>query len=215
MIAHTAPIEPPAEANPQEHFAALRTWITEHCHDENPVRQAAQGMADSAIVHRLLKFGPDETLNTCSARDLMRLLVFTNGLCAEYLMRVAYIRSIIEGDHAIYEHFNTTLFLPDLRAWYWQLVEALMGQAPNPQMVTTWLENAKGEELGVARLIIARLYPDLALLIWLDDVPTETPRLAAELARVIAQDKRKHAALKAYLREHPAVKYSLPDGALP
>jgi hypothetical protein len=216
MIAHTQTVPEPTEAdNPQEHFAQLRTWVVEHCNTGHPVRDSAVAMARSAIIHRLLKFGPDETLNTCSAREIMALLVYTNALLAEYLMRVAYIRAIIEGDHEVYEQLNKTLFITDLRAWYFQLVEALLGKAPNPEQVTVWVENMKGEELSVARLIICRVYPDLALLTWLDEVPEQFPRIAAEIAKVIASDKSKHAALKAFLRGRPDVRYSVPEGELP
>jgi hypothetical protein len=207
------PVSP--EANPQEEFKKLREWVAAHCNTGHSVRDSAVHMARSAIIHRLMKYGPDETLNACSAREVMALLVFVNGCMAEYLMRVAYIRAIIEGDHEVYEHLNTTLFIADHRAWYWQIVEAMLGQAPDPQAVTVWLENAKGEELSVARLIICRAYPDLAALTWLDDVPASTPRLAAEIAKVIASDPRKHGAVKAYLRNHPEVRYSVPEGDLP
>lgn len=207
--------EPTATDNAQEHFAKLREWVVARQSTGHSVRDASVYMAKSALIHRLLKFGPDETLNRCSAREIMELMIFVNGLAAEWLMRVAYIRSIIEGDHEIYEYINTTLFIADLRAWYWQLTEALMGRAPDPAGVTVWLENMRGEELSVARLIICRLYPDLALLSWLDDVPEATPRLAAEICKVIAQDRIKRGAVKAYLRDHPAVRYSVPEGDLP
>jgi hypothetical protein len=216
MIAHSKAVPEPTEAdNPQVHFAKLREWVAEHCAAGHPIRDSAVAMARSAIIHRLLKFGPDETLNTCSARDLMALLLYTNALLAEYIMRTAYIRAIIEGDHEVYEQLNKTLFITDLRVWYFQLVEALLGRAPVPEQVTVWVENMKGEELSVARLIICRVYPDLALLTWLNDVPEQTPRIAAEIAKVLATDKSKHGALKAYLRDHPEVRYSVPAGELP
>jgi len=78
-----------------------------------------------------------------------------------------------------------------------------------------WLEAAKGEELSVARLIICRVYPDLAQLAWLEDVPETVPRLAAEILKVIATDKSRHGAVKAWLRDHPEVRFSVPEDTWP
>jgi len=214
MIAEAAPAPVPT-ADPQVEFKKLREWVVAHCNTGHQVRDSAVHMARSAIIHRLMKFGPDETLNNVSAREIMALMVFVNGWMAEYLMRVAYFRAIIEGDHEVYEHINTTLFIPEVRAWYWQIVEAMMGKAPDPEAVTVWLENAKGEELSMARLIICRVYPDLAQLTWLDDCPKHIPRIAAEMLKIISTDAMKHGAVKAYLRDHPEVRYSVPEGVLP
>lgn len=186
-----------------------------NCQSGNAIRDSAVSMARSAMIHRLMKYGPDETLNTAPAREIMGLLIFTNGLMAEYLMRIAYFRSIIEGDHAVYEAINGTQFIAECRAWYWQIVEAMMGKSPEPEAVTAWLEKATGEELSIARLIICRVYPDLALLSWLDDVPETLPRLAAEIGKVICTDKLKHGAMKAWLRDHLAVRYCVPEGTWP
>jgi hypothetical protein len=199
---------PTEKDNPQKAFADLREWVGSHCNAGHPVRNSALSMARSTIVHRLLKYGPDDTLNTCTARDLMGLLIFVNGALAEYLMRVAYIRSLIEGDHEVYEHLNTTLFIPDLRAWYWQIAEAMLGRHPDPQAVTVWVENMRGEEKSLARLIIARIFPDTTNLTWLDDVPENLPRLAAELIKTMATPERK-AAIESYLRTHPRVRLEL------
>lgn len=95
--------------DPQVHFAALRAWIDTFCSTGHPVRDSSYRMAMSSLGHRILKYGPDETLNNLTSRDLCCLLLYSNGNLAEYLMRVAYFRSIIEGEHAIYEYMNTTL----------------------------------------------------------------------------------------------------------
>lgn len=192
--------------DPQAVLKVLREWIIAHCTDPHPVREAAAGMARSAIVHRLLKYGPDESLNVCSARDLLALLVYVNGPVAEYVLRTAYIRAIVEGDHEVYEHLNTTPFIPDVRAWYWQLVEAMLGKAPDAEMATAWLQNMRGEELSVARLILARAYPDLAHPDWLADIPENVPRLAAELCLLLIPKHRE--AVVGYLREHPEALYA-------
>lgn len=195
----------PAPTNdPQEALAQLRAWTAKHCGAGHPIRDSALAMARSALVHRLLKYGPDETLNTCSARDLLSLTIFTNGAVAEYLIRTSYIRALIEGDYDLTDYLNTTLFIPDIRAWYWQIVEAMLGRSPNPEAVTVWLENMTGEEKSVARLIIARVYPDTAHIAWLDDVPDHLPRLSAEILRLLTAPARK-SFIETYLREHPLI----------
>jgi hypothetical protein len=197
--------------SPQEHFSRLRGWIVEHCGAGHPVRDSSYRMAISSLGHRLLKYGPDETLNNLTARDICSLLLYTNGRMAEYLMRVAYFRALIEGDHEVYEQFNTTLFIPECRAWYWKLSEALMSKAPDPDEVTRWLEGMTGEERGVAHLICGRVYPDLAHISWLDGLETRsTPgaRLAAELCGMLLQKPEYKAAVERFLRENPHVKYA-------
>lgn len=195
----------------QEHFQALRTWIDTFVSTGHPVRDSAYRMAMSSLGHRILKFGPDESLNNLTAKDLLCLLLYSNGTLAEYLMRVAYFRSLIEGEHEIYERFNQTLFIPECRAWYWKLSEALMSKAPDPAEVTAWVDEMTGEEKGVAHLIIGRLYPDLAALSWLDGLETISApgaKLASELVRILAGKHEYKAALERYLREHPHVRYA-------
>lgn len=213
MTAAEALQEQPAHIDPQQAYAQLRAWITANCADENPVRASAYGMALSATSHRLLKFGPDATLDGMRARDLMNLLIYLNGPMAEYVMRTAYFRSIIEGEHAIYEHFNTTLFIPECRAWYWTIVEAMLGKAPEPEQVTVWLENMTGEEKSTARLIIARVYPDLAHVDWLHDLPDTTKpplaRLGAELCALLLDNPAYDIIVRNFLRIHPHVRYAV------
>ncbi len=206
---------PPADANPQEHFTALRTWLTANCLDQNPVRRGSYSMAMSAIAHRLLKYGPDESLNNLTSRDLMALLIYLNGSMAEWVMRLAYFRSIIEGEHAIYEHFNETLFIPECRAWYWTIAEAMMARSPDPEAMTVWLENMTGEEKATARLVIARVFPDTAHIDWLADLPDTRPapmaRLGAELALILQEKREYRPLIQRFLREHPHVRYAVPE----
>jgi hypothetical protein len=204
---------PPPDANPQEHFAALRGWLTEHCIDSNPVRRGSYSMAMSAIGHRLIKYGPDESLNNLTSRDLMALLIYLNGSTAEYVMRIAYFRAIIEGEHEIYEHFNTTLFIPECRAWYWTIAEAMMARSPDPEAMTVWLENMQGEEKATARLVISRVFPDTAHIDWLQDLPdtrsAPMARLGAELALILQQKPHYRPLIQRFLREHPHVRYAV------
>jgi hypothetical protein len=211
----TPVLAPPPEANPQEHFAALRGWLTANCLDQNQVRRGSYSMAMSAIGHRLLKYGPDESLNNLTSRDLMALLIYSNGAMAEWLMRIAYFRAIIEGEHAIYEHFNETLFIPECRAWYWTIAEAMMARSPDPEAMGVWLENMQGEEKSTARLIIARVFPDTAHIDWLSDLPdtrsAPMARLGAELAIILQQKKEYRPLVQRFLREHPHVRYAVQE----
>lgn len=210
---------PPANVDPQAEFAKLRAWINDNCGDPDPVRRGAVAMAISAVAHRLLKYGPDETLNGLSARELMCLLLYANGNLAEYLMRVAYFRSIIEGDHMIYEQMNTTLFIPECRAWYWTIAEAMMARAPDPEAVTVWLEKMTGEEKAVARLVIARCFPDVAHVDWLNDLPDvsqpQFARLAAEMCSILFTNPNYRAVVANYLRSHPHVRFAVPEERWP
>lgn len=215
MTAAEALQPPPPDIDPQAEFAKLRAWTVQHCADSNPIRSASVGMAYSAYAHRLLKYGPDDSFNALSARELLLLCLYLNGPLAEYILRVAYFRALIEGDHDIYEYFNTTLFIPECRAWYWTIVEAMLGKHPSPDEVTVWLEAMHGEEKSTARLIIARVFPDTAHSDWLGDLPdTDHPahgRLAAEICLILASNPLYTSIVKTYLRTHPQARYSIPE----
>lgn len=195
-----------AEKQPQEHFAELRAWVLEHCNCDHPVRQAAYQMALTAIVHRTLKYGPDETLNHLTSRDLLNLLIYTNGLIAEWLMRSAFTRAIVENDTLVYEHLAQTPFMAECTAWYWKLVQGMLGGAPDPKELTDWLDALPAEEKSLARLMIARLFPDTVHVDWLNDVPAECPAIAAQLARICGGKKEYQHAVMEWVRQRPNVR---------
>ncbi len=190
----------------QEHFAELRHWVIEHCNAGHAVRQACYSMSLSAIVHRLIKYGPDETINNLTSRDLLNLLIFTNGDIAEWLMRTAFTRALIEDDSEIFEHLANLPFMPECTAWYWKIVEGLVGAAPDPEAMAAWLEALPPEEKSLARLLVARTYPDTAHMDWLHDVPDSCPRIAYLLAAIIAQKELYRNALDNWMRDHPLVR---------
>jgi hypothetical protein len=202
--------KPPASESAQAHFKKLRQWAHEHCLSGHLVRDAVYQMSLSAVSHRLLKYGPDEWFNSCSARDLMNLLIYVNGHCAEYLIRTAFFRAIIENDSEVYEHLANTLFMPECRAWYWTIVEGILGQSPDPDDLTKRIDAMQGEEKSIARLMVARVYPDTAHLSWLTDLP-EIPRLQAELCLAMQDNKLYRAGLQRYLREHPEARWCVPQ----
>lgn len=198
--------KPPASESPQAHFKKLRLWASAHCLSGHPVRDAVYQMALSAVSHRLLKYGPDAWFNHCTARDLMNMLIYVNGHCAEYLIRTAFFRAIIEDEKAIYEHLANTLFMPECRAWYWTIVEGILGQSEDPEDLTKRIDAMQGEEKSIARLMVARVYPDTAHLSWLDDLP-DIPRLQAELVLIMQEHKDYRISLQRYLREHPEARW--------
>ncbi len=198
-----AAVEPAKEKTPQEYFTELRTWILANLSDSDPIRQNAYVMSLTAYVHRFIKFGPDDSLNHLNARDCMFLLIYTNGQCAEWLMRAAFTRAIIENDELITERLASSPFIAECSMWYWKLIEGITGQSPDPAALTQWLEALPKEEQSIARLIILRVFPDTAHMDWLNDVPDTNPRLQWELARIIAQKSDYKHAVDNWLRERP------------
>lgn len=193
--------EPTKDDNPQTHFRELRDWVMSNITCGHPVREASYQMALSACAHRLIKFGPDEALNVYTARDLLRLLIFVNGKIAEWIMRTAFTRAIIEGDSLVYEKLASTLFIQECRIWYWKLVEGLVGKSVNPQEVTEWVDQLPKEEKAVARLLACRLFPDLANVTWLEE--TENPQIQAGYLQILSSNPRHQGFIDQYLRTHP------------
>ncbi len=192
--------------DPQQYFTELRNWVVANCGTGHAVRQSAYTMSLTAIVHRLIKYGPDETLNHLTARDLMNLLIYTNGDIAEWLMRAAFTRALIEDDRPVYETLANFPFMGECIGWYWKLVQALIGQAPDPKEVEVWIENLPPDEKSLARLLTARAYPDLVHINWLHDVPDDCPAIAYQLAALAAQKKDYTHACENFVRERPLVR---------
>jgi hypothetical protein len=198
--------EAPADKTPQEYFNDLRQWVVQHCGAGHPVRQAGYQMSLTAIVHRLIKFGPDETINHLTGRDLLNLLIYTNGEIAEWLMRAAFTRALIEDDREVFEYLANTIFMPECRLWYWKIVEGLAGLSPDPAALTKWIEELPPAEKALARLLIARVYPDTAHVSWLDEVPEDSPAIAYQLAIILSLKKDCRNVAERFLREHPLVR---------
>jgi hypothetical protein len=179
---------PEAEKSPQQHFTELREWVLATLGTGHPIRQSAYQMALTANVHRLIKFGPDETLNHLTSRDLMHLLIYTNGPIAEWIMRSAFTRSLIEDDRVVYERLAQSPFIKECSLWYWKLVEGLIGAAPDPDAMTTWVDNMPPEEKSLARLLIARVFPDTAHTSWLTEAEA-FPEIAYQIAEIIGTEE--------------------------
>ncbi len=192
-----------AEKTPQEHFSELRHWILATCNAGHPVRQASYMMSLTAHCHRFIKYGPDKSLDHLTARDLMNLLIYTNGEVAEWIMRAAFTRSIIENDEAVTLRLANSPFIIECTTWYWKLIEGITGSSINPDETTNWLESLPLEEQSIARLIIARVFPDTANINWLHDIPDSNPMLQWKLAEIIAQKADNFHATENFLRERP------------
>lgn len=196
--------------DPQSQFMELRRWVQSTICTGHPIRDAHYRMALSASVHRLLKYGPDAVLNAYTARDILNLLPYVNGVLAEMLMRTAFSRAIVENDEVIVDHLAAGVFMPEVRLWYWKLCEALIGKCPSPNDVTAWVDGMDGESLSIARLMICRIYPDTVHSSWLQDLP-DIPRLQAEICQMLALKKDYRQIVKMFLNEHPKAKYCVPQ----
>lgn len=190
---------------PQVVFQRLREWVVANCSAGHPVRHSAYAMALTANVHRMIKFGPDATLDHLTARDLMNLLIYTNGDVAEWMMRAAFARALIEDDRLVYETLANYPFMAECTAWYWRVVQAVIGQSPDPAGVTEWLNSLPPQEKSIARLLCARAYPDIAHIAWLDDVPEDCPAVAYQLAMFARRKENYQNAVDNWLRAHPMV----------
>ncbi len=195
-----------SDKSPQEIFNELRRWVLEKLGTGDSIRQAAYQMSLTAIVHRLVKFGPDETLNHLTARDLMYLLLYTNGEIAEWIMRAAFTRALVDDDRFVYEHLASLPFMPECTSWYWSIIQGILGQSPDPDALTKWVESLPMEEKSLARLLIARVYPDTAHMSWLTEVPDDCPFIAYQLARIVSLKEDCRNAAENFVRDRPLVR---------
>ncbi len=191
-------------------YVQLREWIAANLKDPDPIRDSSYKMALSAIVHRLIKWGPDDSLNNLTSRDLCNLLVYVNGPVAEWVIRLAFSRSLIEGNDYITNRLMATTLMAEVRAWYDKLCASLIGEASDPQEATKWMDSMQGEELSIARLVCARIFPDLAHSSWLHDLP-DVPRLQAEMCVLLRRIPEYQSIVRNYLAERPWVKWERAD----
>jgi len=192
-------------------FRELLPWIIEFCGTGDTARDEAYRCALSAVVHRVLKFGHEETLNRLTARDLMNCCLMCGGTAAEFFLRTAFTRALIEDDRHVVERLLHTPFIPESRVWLAKLMAAVQGDGQAIEDGAHWLETMEGEERAIASLLIGRIYPDFAQMEWLQACPTDYPRLAAEIAMLLLRAPERKAAVEAYLRERPEVRYSVDD----
>ena len=206
MSAGAAPI--PTAPDP---FLALLPWITEHAGTGDPVRDEAYRCGLSAIVHRVLKFGCEASLNLLTARDCLNCCLLCGSHIAEFFLRLAFTRALIEDDQAIVGRLLQTPFLPESRVWLAKLMASVQGDEKAVAEGAAWLETLSGEELAIASLVVGRIMPELRQSEWLLACPLTYPRLPAELALLLLQDKQYEPIVRQYLRDHPEVRYAVDD----
>jgi hypothetical protein len=106
----------------------------------------------------------------------------------------------------VYEYLANVVFFPECRLWYWKIVEGLAGISPDPAALTEWVNNLPAEEKALARLLVARVYPDTVHMDWLHEVPADCPAIAFQLARIAALKPERANAVNNFLRERPLVR---------
>lgn len=174
---------------------------------EHPVRESHLSMALSAAVHRLLKFGPDETLNEMGSVELLRLLPFVNGPHATWVMSTAFTRAIIEDQRVIIDRFGHLRFLiPAELIWFHTLITTLMQAPTKPEEAWKLVEALEGEEKCVARVVMGRIYPGAAKVGWLEDSETMHPKLALATVDVVAQNPAYTHICESWVRDRPMVR---------
>lgn len=202
-----APDAPPFDANAL--VQELRVWITNECSLGESVRDDSYRCAMSAIVHRVMKWGWEPTLNLLTARDCMNCILMAGGEGAEFFMRLAFTRGLVEDDRAVVQRLIDTPFIPECRAFVSQIMHSLSGGEEAMREGAVWMETLQGEELSIACLIIGRQVPAVLCIEWLMQCPAENPRLCAEMALLLLRGEGYEAAVKAYVRERPKVRYAI------
>lgn len=209
MSAGSAPTPTQPISDP---FRELLPWIVEHCSLGDSVRDECYRCGLSAIVHRVLKFGYEEALNRLSARDCLSCCLMCGGIVAEFFLRMAFTRALVEDDQLVVSRIAQTPFIPESRLWLAKLAKALQGSQEEVEEGALWVETMDGEERAIASLLIGRIYQDFTSLEWLTACPLTYPRLAAEIALLLlARSKDHDAVIIRYLRDHPEVRHSVDD----
>lgn len=182
-----------------------------NCGTGEPVRDEAYRAGLSALVHRLLKFGFEETLNRLTASDCLNCCLMCGGHAAEFFLRTAFTRALIEDDRKIVDRLLQTPFIPESRLWLARLMASVQGDQKALEEGAQWLESMDGEERAIASLIIGRIFPQFPEMEWLTACPTTYPRLAAEMALLLLKLPERRGVVMNYLRDHPAVRFSVDD----
>lgn len=205
-VSTPTPVAPSADP-----FLALLPWIREHCGLGDDVRDESYRCALAAVVHRVLKFGHEETINLLSARDCMNCCLMCGGTVAEMFLRTAFTRALIEDDRPIVDRLLHTPFVPEARLWLAKLMASVQGDEKALEDGAHWMGSMGGEERAIASLIIGRIFPQLPEVEWLHSCPIEHPRLAAEIALLLLKMPVRKGVVMAYLREHPEVRFAVDD----
>lgn len=187
----------------------LRVWILKECSLGEHVRDESYRCSISAIVHRVMKWGWEPTLNAMSARDLMTCILMAGGEGAEFFMRCAFTRGLIEDDRVVVQRLLDTPFIPECRLFLSKIVHALTDGPDAMAEGARWMETLHGEELSIACLVVGRHVPGVVDPEWLTGCPEANPRLCAEVALLLLKQDRFEAVVKNYVRARPKVRYAV------
>ena len=202
-----APDAPPFDANAL--VQELRQWVLSECSLGDSVRDDAYRCALSAIVHRVMKWGFEPTLNVLTARDCMNCILMAGGEGCEMFMRLAFTRALIEDDRAVVQRLLDSPFVPESRAFVSQIMHGLTDGEDALAKAAAWIDTLRGEELSVACLVIGRHVPAVIAPEWLEGCPENNPRLCAEMALLLLRQERFEALVKNYVRARPRVRYAV------
>lgn len=193
-------------------YLELQAWIRGTCSLGDQVRDEAYRCGISAVVHRLIKWGWDESINYLNARDCLTACLMCGGEFAEMFLRAAFTRAIIEDDREVLQKLQTTPFIPQSRFWLAKLAQGVRGESVEALMdCAKWMQEMQGEELMLASILIARSRPDLADIGWLEKADEVPPRTAAALCLELVKRPEWQKVVKDWVRARPAVRYSVED----
>lgn len=193
-------------------FAGLREWTLETLRDPEPVREAFIHVQLGTLIRRLAMFGPEDSLQRCSGRELVRGASLAGGALAVLLARTAATHAIVEDDLLLLNALATYRADGGVIAWAIELA-ALPVEAVAAHLA---LITDREEELHVARLIVSRAHPQVLDPAWLWAVPPTMPRVIAELARCALRHRPElNASVGQLLQRQPAVLMAVePDDLL-
>lgn len=192
-------------------YLDLQAWIRTHCSLGDPVRDEAYRCGLSAVVHRIIKWGFEETLNTLSARDCMTCCLLVGAEVAEMFLRTAFTRAIVEDDLVVLQRLMKSPFIPQSRAWLVKLGTLMGGDEEALKEGARWVETMRGEELILASILMARAAPQIADIAWLDQAADVPPAVAASLCRELMKQERFQTVVRNWVRTRPAVRYAGED----
>jgi hypothetical protein len=208
-----APEAPPFDASAL--VQELRQWVLTECSLGDSVRDDAYRCALSAIVHRVMKFGFEPTLNLLTARDALNCVLMAGGEGAEFFIRLAFVRALIEDDRAVVQRLLDTPFIPECRQFISNIMHGLTDGEDALAKAAAWIDTLQGEELSVACLVIGRHVPAVIDIEWLMQCPEANPRLGAEMALLLLRQERYETVVKAWVRARPKVRYAVDSDRWP
>jgi hypothetical protein len=152
----------------------FRQWIHEFTRSKSIVREEAIRTSLSALLHRLNKFGDEWLIETLSARELLRLVLFTTNKAAHLFLSAAFTRAIIAEDQDFIEGLSKFSIIEEQKAWLNR--HSNLSHKSAQKLIDTHEQNIDEESQAVGRILIARQYPRFGMESWINDAKN-TPRI--------------------------------------